>query len=67
MRVAQLSARQRPDYLHVDAVASGPHVAAAQLVLHVVEGRIHELEAFVEEGIAVPLDELTDLTDVTVA
>ncbi len=66
-RIAQLSSRQRPDYFYVDAVGRGPSPTTAQVVLHVVEGSIHELEVFAGEGVAVPLHEVTELTDVTVA
>ncbi len=67
VRVAQLSSRQRPDYFCVDAVGRDANRATAQVVLHVVEGRIHELEVCAGEGAAVRLDEVTELTDVTVA
>ncbi len=37
-----------------------------QVVLHVVEGRLHELELFVDEGATVSLPAPSDLRDVRV-
>ena len=67
-RVVELSHRDRADYFQVDAVAHAPDLLAdVQVVLHVIQGRINELEVFAgEEGVAVPLANLSDLTDVTV-
>ena len=42
-------------------------MSTVQVALHVIRGRIYELEVFAGEGIAVSLAGLTDLTDVTVA
>jgi hypothetical protein len=51
----------------VDAVGHGSDRATVQVVLHVVEGRVEELEVFAREGVAVSLADLTDLTDITVS
>jgi hypothetical protein len=67
VRVAQLSDNDRPDYFHVDGFGQAPDVPTVQVALHVIRGRIYELEVFAGEGIAVSLASLTDLTDVTVA
>jgi hypothetical protein len=67
VRVAELSYRANPLVLSVEASSSGPAGERVQVVLHVIRGRIEELEVFVEEGIAVPLAGLPDPTDVTVS
>ena len=67
VRVAQLSDDDRPDYFHVDGLGQAPDMPTVQVALHVIRGRIYELEVFAGEGIAVSLASLTDLTDVTVA
>lgn len=60
-RVGELSEIDRPDYFQM--AANG---GAAQVVLHVFQGRVGELEVFAGEGVAVSLSEVTDLTDVSV-
>src|SRR4028118_902887 len=59
----KLSDDDRPDYFYVDGFGQAPDVATVQVALHVIRGRIHELEVFAGEGIAVSLASLTDLTD----
>ena len=66
-RVAQLSGNGRLDYFYVDAVGHRLDRATVQVVLHVVEGRAHELEVFAGEGVAVSLADLTHLTDTWVS
>lgn len=66
-RVAQLSHRDRPDYICVDARGDVADPPSVRVVLHVVQGRVHELEFFAGEGVAVPLAGLTHLTDLTVS
>ncbi len=66
-RVAQLSEDGRSDYFCVTATADAAGLPCVQVVLHVVRGRIDELEVFVEEGVAVPLAGLTGLSDTTVS
>ncbi len=60
-RVVQLSETQRQDYFQVAATGG-----AAQVVLHVLQGRVRELEVFAGEGVAVSLKDVLDLSDVTV-
>ncbi|PZA21314.1 hypothetical protein DMO24_10995 [Modestobacter versicolor] len=62
-RVSQLSHGSRPDYFSVSA--AGP--AGVQVVLHVARGRLLELEVFAGEGVAAPVPDVRDLTDVTVS
>jgi hypothetical protein len=66
-RVVELSHHDRPDHFHVAAVGRTANLADVQLVLHVARGRIHELEVFAGEGVAVPLATLTDPSEITVA
>ena len=66
-RVAHLSENHRPDYFSVDAFGRGANQATAQVILHVADGRIHELEVFAGEGVAVSLGDVTDLTHITLA
>lgn len=61
-RVVQLSGAGRPDYFSV--AGSG---GSAQVTLHVMHGRLVEMEIFHGEGVAVSLSDVTDLVDVTVA
>ena len=65
--VAQLSENHRPDYLHVEALGRGLNQATVQVILHVVDGRIDELEVFAGEGVPVSLSDATDLIDITLA
>lgn len=60
-RVVKLSGADRPDYFSV--TASG---GSARVTLHVMHGRLVELEIFAGEGVTVSLSDLTDLDDVTV-
>lgn len=57
----QLSDTGRADYFAVSSGGRGPdgHVS---VVLHVVEGRLHELEIFAGEGVAVDPASVTALT-----
>jgi hypothetical protein len=57
----RLSDTDRPDHLAVSSSGRGPdgHVS---VVLHVVEGRLYELEMFAGEGVAVDPASLTALT-----
>ncbi|MCZ2850437.1 hypothetical protein [Modestobacter sp. VKM Ac-2978] len=66
-RVRQLSRLDRSDHFSVDARSRAPGLTDVHVVLHVVQGRVEELELFAGEGIAVPLADLADPTDVTVA
>ena len=66
-RVAQLSDNGRSDYFCVTATGDAADLPCVQVVLHVVRGRIEELEVFVGEGVAVPLAGLTGLVDTTVS
>ncbi|WP_138758791.1 hypothetical protein [Modestobacter altitudinis] len=64
-RIAQLSATDRSDRVAVTATSRG----RVDVVLHVLHGRVCELEVFdtcAGEGRAVPLASLADLTDVSV-
>jgi hypothetical protein len=67
VRVEQLSDNDRADYFSVDALGDAADVPSVQVVLHVFQGRIHELEVFAGEGVTVPLASLTGLTETTVA
>ncbi len=64
-RVAELSGQHRPDYFAVEASGPGPHHAGVNVVLHVIAGRVAELEIFDSvqgEGAAVDLGVLSSLT-----
>ena len=64
-RVVALSSTGRPDWFSVGG--SGPGTGEpVSVVVHVVRGRLHELEVFAGEGVSVPLNALTGLTDVEV-
>jgi hypothetical protein len=66
-RVVELSHDDRPDYFQVNALGRATDLPDVQVVLHVIQGRVYELEVFAgEEGVEVPLDSLSDLADVTV-
>jgi hypothetical protein len=67
VRVVQLSDNARPDYFYVEGLGNAAELPSVQVVLHVAQGRIHELEVFAGEGVAVPLASLTGLTEITVA
>jgi hypothetical protein len=72
--MTQLSSTGRDDWFSVDSTridettevgGSRIEVRMFQVVLHVVQGSLHELEIFAGEGVAVeppPPDELTDLS-----
>ncbi len=49
---------------HPTPTGSGP--GTVSVVVHVVQGRLHELEVFAGEGVVVPLDALPGPTDVEV-
>ncbi|MCZ2819231.1 hypothetical protein O2V63_02680 [Modestobacter sp. VKM Ac-2977] len=66
-QVRQLSGPGRSDHFSVDARSRAPGFPDVHVVLHVVQGRVEELELFAGEGVAVPLADLADPTDVTVA
>ncbi len=51
------------DYFSVTADGRGPNGEVVAVALHVVSGRIEELEVFAGEGVAVPLHSITDLTE----
>jgi hypothetical protein len=66
-RVVELSHNDRPDCFQVNAFGHARDLPDVQVVLHVIQGRVYELEVFAgEEGVAVPLASLSDLADVTV-
>ena len=67
VRIVELSHLDRPDYFRVDAFSHAAALDDVQVVLHVVQGRIYELEVFAGEGVSVRLASLADLTDITVA
>ncbi len=52
-------------HLAVEARA-GRGRSARQVVLHVLQGRLHDLEVFVAEGVAVPLPQPRHLRGITV-
>ena len=58
-RVAELSPRGDPHVLSVESSCRRPGAGPVQVVLHVLGGRLHELEVFADEGVAVPLAGLT--------
>jgi hypothetical protein len=62
-RIAQFSSSGRDDYLAVDAAGHRPEQQRVNVVLHVMDGQVGELEVFDTaqgEGAAVPLSDLTD-------
>ena len=64
-RIVQLSGRGRPDYFGVTATGRG----GVDVVLHVMHGRVIELEVYDRingDGHAVPLESVLDLGDVSV-
>ena len=66
---ARSSAAGRDDHLAVEATASGRASGPVTVVLHVLAGRVAELEVFSPlegAGVAVPLTGLTELTTPTV-
>lgn len=65
-RIAQLSDIGRADYFGVTAVGRGPTAERTDVVLHVMHGRVCELEVFAGEGVAVPPAALTDLINISV-
>ena len=69
-KVAQLSSSGRDDYFAVEATGSGPEKQTVEVVLHVFNGRVGELEIFDSvngEGAAIPLTGLHGLTEPTVS
>ncbi|TFV75370.1 hypothetical protein E4P40_19435 [Blastococcus sp. CT_GayMR20] len=68
--VSKLSSRCRPDYFAVDASGRDPGYQDVNVVLHLLGGRVGELEVFDAvkgEGAAVALDGLAGLTEPTVS
>ncbi len=68
--VTRLSGTARADYLTVEAFGCEPDHQAVNVVLHVIGGRVGELEVFDAvkgEGAAVVLDQLLRLTKPTVS
>ncbi|CCH85955.1 protein of unknown function [Modestobacter italicus] len=64
-RIVQLSGTGRPDHFAVSATSRG----RVDVVLHVMHGRVVELEVYDHrdgDGRAVPLDDVLDLGDVSV-
>ena len=61
--VARLSARGRDDHFAVEATGHGPEGRSVSIVLHVVEGRVHELELFAEAEGALRAADVTDVND----
>lgn len=53
--VARLSARGRKDYFAVEACGVGPGQQEVSVVLHVVQGLVHELEVFADDETALTL------------
>jgi hypothetical protein len=51
------------DYFSVAAEGRGPAGEAVAVALHVVSGRIEELQVFAGQGVAVPVSGITDLTE----
>ena len=69
-KVAQLSRRGRDDYFAVEANARGPEKQIVDVVLHVFNGRVGELEIFDSvngEGAAILLTGLHGLTEPTLS
>ena len=68
-RVAQLSSTGRDDVFSVQAFSSDPATEQVYVELHVVRGRVEELEVFDSaggEGVAVALAEIIGLGEVDV-
>ena len=68
-RVRQLSATGRDDHIEVAAMGGSAATEHVSVVLHVLAGRVRELEVFDGkggEGVAVELARLTGLTEITV-
>jgi hypothetical protein len=68
-RVTQLSGSGRDDLLHVQAFSSDPATERVYVELHVVNGRVQELEVFDSvggESVAVVLAGITGLGEVDV-
>ena len=61
--VVGLSARGRDDYFAVEATGHCPEGQSVSVVLHVVEGRVHELEVFAEAEGGLRAADVTDVTD----
>ena len=61
--VARLSARGRDDHFAVEATGHGPEGQSVSIVLHVVEGRVHELEVFAEAEGALRAPDVADVID----
>ncbi len=69
-KVAQLSSRGRVDYFAVEAAGSGPGQQIVDVVLHVFNGRVGELEIFDSvngDGAATPLTGLRGMTEPAVS
>ena len=62
---ARSSPTGRDDHLAVEATGIHPVTGPVTVVLHVLAGRVAELEVFspvAGEGVAIPVAELTELT-----
>lgn len=66
-RMTQVSSRDDAHGFSLEASSSGPAGEWVQVVLHVGLGRVHELEVFAGEGVAVSLADVPDPTDVSVS
>lgn len=64
--IRRLTGGGRDDYVSVTAQVSVADQVPAQLTLHVLDGRIAELELYAGDGVAVPLPAPSDLGDVRV-
>jgi hypothetical protein len=69
-KVAQLSSIGREDYFAVESIGTGSEKQLVNVVLHVFNGRVGELEIFDSvngEGVAIPLTGLHGITEPTVS
>lgn len=64
--IRRLTAGRRDDYVNVIAHVRAANRVPARLTLHVLDGRIAELELYAGGGVAVPLPAPSDLRDVRV-
>ena len=60
--VARLSSSDRDDYFAVEATGAGAEQQLVSVVLHVVQGLVHELEVFADDEAALSVADLTDMT-----
>jgi hypothetical protein len=64
--IRRLTGGRRDDYVNVTAHVRVANQVPPQLTLHVLEGRIAELELYAGDDVAVPLPAPSDLGDVRV-